>query len=243
MTQRDYEAHRLLKRPAPALIETLRKIPTAFISDYLKQIGVINHTLRGVHPLSPFPEYRQHIAGPAITMDLAPVSEAYPYTHAPYMHTEIVEQAQAGDVVVIAGKGAPFGFWGDHTTHQAIRQRLSAVVIDGFTRDSRPIKDTGFPVFSTGVTFESYVRRFDPVGYNVTVACAGAMVRPGDVIVGDDDGVVVIPIEVLDRVVAGMAVIDEAESELREAVEKGVAWSEIYPEIHRKKYLEPTTKR
>ncbi len=238
MVNRDYSSNRLQKRPDQAILEKLRQIPTAFISDYLKQIGIVNHTLRGVRPLSPFPSYKQHIAGPAITMALAPVSEAYPYTQAPYMHTEIVEQAEPGDVIVIAGQGAPFGFWGDHTTHQAMKQRLSAVVIDGFTRDSRPIRETGFPVFSTGVTFESYVRRYDPVGYNIPVGCAGAMVRPGDVIVGDDDGVLVIPVEVLQQVATGIAVVDEAETELRQAVETGTPWKEIYPMIHRKKYLE-----
>jgi len=240
---RDYEAHRLRNRPEPAILERLRRIPAAFISDYLKKIGIVNHTLRGVRPLSPFPSYRSHVAGSAITMAFAPVSEAYPYLEAPYMHTEIVEQAEAGDVIVIAGQGAPYGFWGDHTTHQAMSQNLSAVVIDGYTRDSRPIRDTGFPVFSSGVTFESYVRRYDPVGYNVPVACAGAMVRPGDVIVGDDDGVVVIPIEVLDRVMGGIAVVDGAEDELRTAVATGTPWKEIYPMIHKRKYLDPNTAR
>ena len=170
-------------------------------------------------------------------MYFAPVSEAYLYTEAPFMHTEVVEQAEAGDIVVIAGQGAPYGFWGDHTTHQAINQKLSAVVIHGYTRDSRAIIETGFPVFSTGITFESYVRRYDPVAYNIPVDCAGAMVRPGDVLVGDDDGVVVIPIEVLDRVVAGVAQIAEAEDHLRSAVAEHKAWGEIYPEIHRLKYL------
>jgi regulator of RNase E activity RraA len=235
--ERDYASHRLTERPSPEVIALLETIPPSYISDYLKQIGIVNHTIRGVKPLTPFKEYRRHIAGPAYTMQMAPVSEAYPYTEAPYMHTEVEEQGEPGDVFVIAGQGAPYGFWGDHTTHQAIKQRLAAVVIDGFTRDSRPIRDTGFPVFATGVTFESYVRRFDPVGYNVTVAVGGAMVRPGDVIVGDDDGVVVIPIEVLEDVVAGVEGIANAEEMLRDAVATDRPWSEIYPDIHRLKYL------
>ncbi len=234
---RDYETHRLEKRPSADVIELLRTIPPTFVSDYLKQIGIVNHTLRGVYPLSRFGEYRRHIAGPVITMQMAPVNEAYAYIDAPYRHTEIVEQGEPGDVLVIAGQGAPYGFWGDHTTHEAMKQRLEAVVIDGYTRDSRPIRDTGFPVFSTGVTFESYVRRYDPVGYNTPVAAAGAMVRPGDVIVGDDDGVVVIPLEVLDQVVEGVASIAETEEMLRDAVASNKPWDEIYNEIHHLKYL------
>lgn len=237
LVKRDYEKSRLRVRPSRQTIDFLKTIPPSFISDYLKKIGIVNHTIRGVKPLRPFQEYRRHVAGPVITMFFAPVSEAYPYTEAPYMHTEIVEQAETGDVIVIAGQGAPYGFWGEHTTRQAMKQGVEAVVIDGYARDSRPIIGLGLPVFSTGVTFESYVRRYDPVGYNVTVACGGAMVRPGDVVVGDDDGAVVIPNEVLTQVVEGVAVVVEAEEELRDAVNKGTPWSEIYPRIHKKKYL------
>ena len=233
---RDYETNRLTERPAPEVLEKLRTVPTAFVSDFLKQIGIINHRIRGVRAIAPF-DSDKHVAGCAVTMYFAPVSEAYPYTDAPFMHTEVVEQAEAGDIVVIAGQGAPFGFWGDHTTHQAINQKLDAVVIDGYTRDSRAILQTDFPVFSTGITFESYVRRYDPVAYNIPVDVGGAMVRPGDVLVGDDDGVVVIPIEVLDQVIAGVDGIADAEQHLRGAVADGKPWEEIYPEIHRLKYL------
>lgn len=236
--KRDYESRKLEKRPSQDVIALLRTIPPSFVSDYLKQIGIVNHTLRGVYPLNKFKEYRNHIAGPAFTMQMAPVNEAYPYIEAPYRHTEIVEQGEPGDVLVIAGQGAPFGFWGDHTTHEAMKQKLEAVVIDGYTRDSRPIRETGYRVFSTGVTFESYVRRYDPVGYNVTVAAAGAMVRPGDIIVGDDDGVVVIPQEVLDQVVEGVSEIAATEDALRDAVASNKPWEEIYDEIHHLKYLQ-----
>jgi regulator of RNase E activity RraA len=236
VVERDYETNRLTERPAPEALETLRTVPTAFVSDYLKQIGIINHRVRGVNAIAKFPTDK-HVAGCAVTMYFAPVSEAYPYTEAPFMHTEVVEQAEEGDIVVIAGQGAPFGFWGDHTTHQAINQKLDAVVIDGYTRDSRAILETDFPVFSTGITFESYVRRYDPVAYNIPVDLGGAMVRPGDVLVGDDDGVVVIPIEVFDQVMEGVAGIADAEQHLRTAVADGKPWDEIYPEIHRLKYL------
>src|ERR1700688_3455123 len=151
MMVRDYAKHRLTTRPSAELVQRLAITPSAFISDYLKQIGIVNHNVRGVRPIAPFKSAGAHVAGPAITMYFAPVSEAYPYMEAPYMHTEVVEEAERGDVIVIAGQGAPFGFWGDHTTHQAINQGVAGVVIDGFTRDSRPIIETGFPVFATGV--------------------------------------------------------------------------------------------
>ncbi|MGD1065832.1 MAG: hypothetical protein ABR975_03370 [Vulcanimicrobiaceae bacterium] len=242
MISRDYSKNRLATRPPKELIERLKAIPVAIDSDYLKQIGITNYILRDVRAIAPVKNYPQSVVGPAITMQFAPASEAFPYTDAPYMHTEIVEEAHAGDVIVIAGGGAPYGFWGDHATHQAINQAVAGVVIDGYTRDSRPIIETGFPTFATGITYESYVRRWIPVGYNSAVTVAGAMVRPGDVLCGDDDGVCVIPAEVLEKVVEGTSVIVRAEQMLEQAVAAGKPWKEIYPEIHRLKYLAPETK-
>ena len=154
------------------------------------------------------------------------------------MHTEIVEEAQAGDIIVLGGGGAPYGFWGDHAGHQAKNQGVEAIVIDGYTRDYRPVVDLGLPTFCTGVAYKSYVRRLDPVGYNTAISAGGAMVRPGDVICGDDDGVCVIPQEVFEKVVEGTSVIVRAEQMLEQAVAEGKPWKEIYTEIHRLKYLE-----
>lgn len=235
--ERDYASGRLEKRPSEDAIEILRHTPPANISDFLTQIGIVNYTIKGVKPLTPFKEYKNHIAGPAFTMQMAPVNEAYPYYDAPYMFMEIIEQGEAGDVLVIAGQGAPYGFWGDHTTVQAMKQNLEAVVIDGCTRDSRPIRDTGYPLFTAGVALEAWVRRYDAVGYNVPVVAGGVMVRPGDIIVGDDDGVVVIPQEVLDQVLEGVARIAEIEDAIDAAMAADQPWSQIYDEVHHLKYL------
>lgn len=235
----EYERRKLRTRPNAELVARLRTTPTPWISDCLKQLDIVNHTLRGVKPLAEFAKYGHHVAGPAFTMEMAPVTGAYPYLEAPYLHTEIVEQGEAGDVLVIAGHGAPYGFFGDHTTLTAVQHGLSTVVIDGYVRDARLIRETGFPVFCTGWTLESYVKRFDAVGYNTTVAVGGAMVRPGDVIVGDDDGVVVIPVEVLERVVQALGQLAEVEALLAEAVAAGKPWREIYPELQRLKYERP----
>ena len=234
--RRDYAAWALKQRPEPDALAYLRKVPTAFVSDCLKRLEIRNHALRDVRLDYVMPGPQVSIAGAAVTMQWAPHTEVRPYYEAPYLHTEVVEQAQAGDVLVIAGMGAPYGFWGEHTTNQAIKQKLQGVVIDGYTRDIKPIRKSGLCVFSTGVTFESYVRRYDPIGFNTPVSVAGAQVRPGDVMMGDDDGVLVIPQEIVNQVADVAADIERLEVELDKAVKSGRAWTDIYRDIHHRKY-------
>jgi regulator of RNase E activity RraA len=237
MAGRDYAERDLRQRPSPEAVEQLKHYPPAFISDYLKRSGVENVTIHGLHPLVPFAEYRNHVAGPAITVQFAPSVRKDSAYEAPYMISEIViEHVKPGDVVVVAAQHAPFGFWGEHLTHQAINSGVAAAVIDGYLRDSRPIRETAFPIFSAGITFDSYVLRYEIVGYNIPVQCGGASVRPGDVVVGDEDGCVVVPQELLGDVVAAMPLIDETEEGLRRAVERREPWSVLEVE-HRKKYI------
>lgn len=238
----DYASRRLSQRPRDESLSYLRRVPVAFVSDCLKRLEVRNTQIHGVNCLNGIAERDEgqfSAVGPAVTMQFAPHSEVSPYYEAPYKHTIIVEEAQAGDVIVIAGHGAPYGFWGEHTTHQALNQGVSAVVIDGFTRDIHAIRKTAFPVLATGITFESYVRRYDPVGYNTPVTVGRAQVRPGDVIAADDDGALVIPYEVLESVVRVVREVGELEKELQQAVHEGMPWEQIYRTIHWKKYYDP----
>jgi regulator of RNase E activity RraA len=234
--RRDYEAWALKERPSEEMLKYFRSVPTAFVSDCLKRLEIRNHALRDVRLHYEMPGKQVSVAGAAITMQWAPHSEVRPYYEAPYLHTQVVEQAQAGDIIVIAGMGAPYGFWGEHASAQAVNQGVQGIVIDGYTRDIKGCRKTGLAVFSTGVTFESYVRRYDPVGFNTTVSVAGAMVRPGDILMGDDDGVLVVPQEIAGQVAEVAADIERLEIDLGEAVKKGVPWTDIYNTIHHRKY-------
>lgn len=227
-----YEALRLRERPSRALMDVLRATPAAVISDYLKRIGIVNFTLRGVRAMVPPASAAERVVGPAITFGFAPINGAYSFREGRYLLAEMVEQAEENDVIVIAGQGAPYGFWGGQVTHQSVKKRLAGAIIDGYTRDSEEIRERKLPVFSTGVTFEAYVGRYEAITFNSPIACAGAMVRPGDVMVGDADGVVVVPHEVLERVVSGVAVIAEEERETTRLVAAGTPWSEIYKKFY-----------
>lgn len=227
-------------------VEFLRKCPTAFLSDVYKKIGLDKDNLTAGE-LSPLKEFTNtedgilgsafHIAGPAVTMRFVPATEAELYTDLEYKHTDIVENADPGSVIVIDGQGAPYGYWGKNANLTAIRENLEGVVIDGYTRDVRPVKDANLPVFCTGTTMNSYVRQYDLVGYNDTVNVDGATIHPGDMIVGDNDGVVVVPQTHFDEILEEAKNIVELEEDMTELVEESRSWNEdIYPTVHKQKY-------
>ena len=108
-----------------------------------------------------------------------------------------------GEVMVVdAGEGALHATWGDITTLEAAQRGVSGVVVGGAVRDTADIIEMGFPVFCRAITLRGPAQGIDGA-IDVPIVVGGVTVRPGDVIFGDDDGVVVIPLEDLDAVIAG----------------------------------------
>jgi len=124
-------------------------------------------------------------------------------------------------VLVIAGHGeTDVALWGELTTLAAQRKRLAGVVIDGAVRDIASIRRSPLPVFARGVVPTGGGAEYlGEIG--VAVQCAGQVVRPGDWLVGDDDGVIVIPAEKLQGTLATAQRIVEAERGIERAIRKG----------------------
>ena len=114
-----------------------------------------------------------------------------------------IRVARAGDVIVATNGGDAQGaLWGEMVTHYARLRGLGGAVIDGAARDVDAVREMRFPVFSTAVC-ASHPEKRGPGSANVPVAVAGAMVAPGDLIVGDGDGVLAIPPEHLAAAIEG----------------------------------------
>lgn len=126
----------------------------------------------------------QKIVGPAFTVDV-PVGEGSIVTNA-------LEQVKEGEVIVIAGKGnVKSSYWGDHRSFCAKLQKAEGVVIDGAFRDIEGCEEIGFPIYAKGVT-PGTAGKSGLGALNVPVCCGGVVVEPGDIIVGDRNGVCVI---------------------------------------------------
>jgi regulator of RNase E activity RraA len=163
----------------------------------------------GVKPVGPGMKF----AGSALTVRIRACDNLVIY--------KALELSQPGDVLVIATnnfQGA--ATWGDLTSMIARAKGVSAMVTDGMVRDVEGICQVGVPVFARGATPNSPFK--DGQGeVNFTVSCGGVAVRPGDILVGDGDGVVVVPCEEWDEVLKNVAKILEKENQTVANIQAG----------------------
>ena len=186
-----------------AVIEQFRGIPTTAISDVLKGMNNINPRVK---PLKD--EYR--IAGRAFTVKTA-VGDNLAVLRA-------IKEAKEGDVIVVDAKGDTYrAIAGDFVVGMMQTMGFEGLVVDGVIRDIVDIKKLNFPVFSKGTTVSSGGKN-GPGETNVSISCGGAPVNPGDIIVGDVDGVVVVPQdcaeEVLEKAKEKLASDEEREAKV-----------------------------
>jgi 3-hexulose-6-phosphate synthase/6-phospho-3-hexuloisomerase len=175
------------------------------------------HHLRVLDRLRPVVE-GVHMVGRAVTVRTYPGDWAKP--------VEAIDHAEAGDVVVIDAGGVPPALWGELATHSALQRGLAGVVIHGAIRDTPEIKRLKFPAFARHVT----ARAGEPKGFGeigVPLEIDGILVQPGDWVVGDDDGVVVVPqtkaVEIANRAVERL----EMENRVRKEISGGSTLGQV----------------
>lgn len=186
-----------INRPDPALIEALKGIGSATAAGELKRLGIRSAFILG--PTSQTPG--RSVVGPALTLQFMPKREDL-YPDAEYvaperqLHRHVLYHTQPGDVVVVDARGdMTSGVFGEMMMTYFRGRGGAGVVIDGCVRDSTPIKELGLGLWLRGVTPNFHTQtNIVPFAVNVPIACGGVMVMPGDIIVADDDGAVVVPI-------------------------------------------------
>ncbi len=191
-------------RVTPGEVEAARTLATSTLHEAAGRIGALPHSIKAVAPGAT-------LCGPAVTV------------HCPsgdnlWLHRAIYV-ARPGDVLVayVSG-GFEFGYWGEIMTTAARERGLAALVIDGCVRDGAELARSGFPVFARGLAMRGTDKDFGAIGWiNHPVLIGEVTVVPGDLVVGDGDGVVVLPRA------AVAAIIDAAhlrESKEREAMQR-----------------------
>jgi regulator of RNase E activity RraA len=162
-------------------------------------MGISGHLSHEIKPVLP-----AKMVGPAVTVNKEPTTERLPPTHI----LELIDNAEPGSVMVIAIDGyKDAATWGGLMTTGAVVNGLEGALLDGGVRDVEEIeRDHSFPIFARSIHPAASVGRFKSVSSNKPVEIDGVMIHPGDLIMGDRDGVVVIP-------------ADKAEASLEKALE------------------------
>ncbi|MFC1935369.1 RraA family protein [Chloroflexota bacterium] len=194
--------------PTEEELEYLRTAPTGWIRDACNKIGIGGHVLNGPVPIRPFGFGNKHLAGPARTLQLLPHRGTGLKTY--NLYAEVVPNSKLGEVLVIAGNALPGWLGGENMVHHSMQYGLAGWVTDLRMRDVAELREMDFPVLCTGATPETSGQEI--VAVNVPVYIAGAQVRVGDIIVADDDGAVVIPIESFERALANIRDMETKEA-------------------------------
>lgn len=222
-----------ITRPAQNLIDGIRAMGAATASSTLYHMaGITNSHIAG--PVTQAPG--KVIAGAALTLQFMPKREDL-YSAAEYdepelqLHRHVLYHTQPGDVVVVDARAdMRAGVFGEMMMTYFKGRGGSGVVIDGCLRDWPNIKDLDVPCWIRGVT-PNFHTQIDlmPFAVNAPIACGGCLVMPGDIIVADDDGAVVVPAGLAERLIAEAHVAHGWEDFSRERLAAGGDLRQYYP--------------
>ena len=193
-------------------LEELLGLGTTTVSDACDRLG-INAQAVGIMPL----DRNFRLAGRAFTVKTIPSANVNPGNVGDY-----IDEVKEGQVVVLDNEGKPNAtVWGDILTIMSHRNKLAGTVIHGVCRDASRSLDLGYPIFSRGNTMRTGKDRVECVGINEQCSLGEVHVNPNDVLIGDADGVVVIPQERVDEVLKIGKEIEAAEDNIRAEIAKG----------------------
>lgn len=195
-----------------AELDQLKRLGTATIHEAQGQRGAVDPRIA---PLDP----SMRLAGPALTVDIRPGDNL--------MIHYALTKARPGDVLVVDAKAfVDAGPWGDVLTFAAQQIGIAGLVIDGAVRDASQIVEMGFPVFCRGLSIRG-TNKHQPGKLNLPLILGGVAVRPGDIVVGDRDGLVIVAAEEVPEVIAASAAREQKEAQMRERLAQGATMVEL----------------
>jgi len=216
--------------PSPDTASLLAQVSTATVTTVLFKKGLRNVGLRGVAPLSPG---QPRVVGPAFTLRFLPQREdlATPAAwSSPTSSRAAVEVMPAGCIVVADTSGiGDAGIVGDILCARMQARHVRGLVTEGAVRDRIGILTTGLPVWCRAVAAPPSLTQLYFAGWQQPIACGGVAVLPGDLIMADDDGAVVIPAALADEVAAQACEQEQVEAWILQEVRQGASLTGMYP--------------
>jgi 4-hydroxy-4-methyl-2-oxoglutarate aldolase len=202
---------RHFSRPSATQLQRFAGMPSGWVVDARGRRGALDHRIRPLLAGTPF-------VGSALTVATVARDNLVPYA--------ALQEAQPGDVLMIAtGDYERAAVVGDLLVGMAKNCGIVAVVTDGLVRDIAGLEDVGIPVYARGLTPNS-PEKHGPGEIGLPIALGGGAINAGDLIVGDRDGIVVVPYADIDRVADGLAAVTAKEQKMEAAVRDGLKYPE-----------------
>lgn len=215
-------------RLSPALRAKLERVPVAGLSAQLRKRGLDNVTIDGVRPLHP----ARKLVGTARTLRFVPNREDLFASHGGGYNAQkrTFDAVEADEVIVIEARGETgSGTLGDILTIRAHARGAAGIVTDGGVRDADAVTAVGIPVYTSGAHPAVLGRKHVPWDHDLTIACGGTTVQPGDIIVGDADGVIVLPPGIAEEVADAALAQEDEDAWIAEQVAAGHPIDGLFP--------------
>ncbi len=206
----------------------LERVPVAGLSQQLRKRGLDNVTIDGVRPLHPGAK----LVGTARTLRFVPNREDLFASHGGGYNAQkrTFDAVEEGEVIVIEARGETgSGTLGDILAIRARARGAAGIVTDGGVRDADAVTAVGIPVYTSGAHPAVLGRKHVPWDLDLTIACGGTTVQPGDVIVGDADGVIVIPPGIVEEVVDAVLAQEDEDAWIAARVAEGHPVDGLFP--------------
>jgi len=213
-----------------ALLDLARQVSTATLSSQLQKRGLLHCFMHGVLPLRP----DLRLVGQAFTLRYIPVREDLERTgefdNRTNQQRVAVESVGPGDVLVIDARGdTRAATLGNILATRIMRRGAAGIVTDGAFRDTPAIRMMDIPTYARGQSPDVSTRIHHPQDINVPIGCGGVAVLPGDLLVGDAEGVIVVPRQAADEVVRDAYEQDQREEFILTKIESGSSILGVYP--------------
>ncbi|HEY0496330.1 MAG TPA: fumarylacetoacetate hydrolase family protein [Kutzneria sp.] len=213
---------------APATAEALGTVSTATLYSQLRKRGLNEVFLTGIRPV----RAGRRLLGRARTLRYLPLREDEFQRRGGGMNAQkrAVEGLGRGDVLVIEARGETgAGTIGDILALRAQIRGAAGIVTDGPLRDTRAVADLDIPTYAAGSHAAVLGRRHVPMDLDIPISCGGVLVLPGDILVGDDDGVIVVPADLVDDVAAAALAQEREEAYVVDKIRGGGSVVDWYP--------------